>query len=54
MKTKNNLKAALGKSLKSEEEAVKSKYDKFSKADIVIDDYEKGLNGSYATFRPSG
>ena len=41
MKTKNNLKAALGKSLKSEEEAVKSKYDKFSKADIVLDDYEK-------------
>ena len=41
MKTKNNLKAALGKSLKSEEEAVKSKYDKFSKADIILDDYEK-------------
>ena len=40
MKTKNNLKAALGKSLKSEEEAVKSKYDKFSKADIILDDYE--------------
>ena len=41
MKTKNNLKAALGKSLKSEEDAVKSKYDKFSKADIILDDYEK-------------
>ena len=41
MKTKKDMKSALGKSLKSEEEAVKGKYDKFSKADAVFDDYEK-------------
>ena len=39
--TKKNLKGVLARSIKSEEKSVKKKYDKFSKADAIFDEYEK-------------
>jgi hypothetical protein len=41
IKAKKDLKGALGNSLKSEEKAIKGKYDKFSQADAIFDEYEK-------------